>query len=209
MVEPAKQQQQRRKSSSSSSSSFEEQRQKKAVDPNSPIRIKVLSLGSRGVGKSCIIKRYCEGRFVQKYISTVGIDYGVKAVKVDGKQVRVNFWDLSGRAEFFEIRNEFYKDTQGVILVYDVSDRRSFEDLEDWLLEASRFGMSRDLPVVLCANKIDKVRRVSEEEGRAYATSRGFSYFETSANSGANIADLFDLLFEKALDYSNSVKEVF
>ena len=64
------------------------------------------------MGKSCLIKRYCEEKFITKYISTIGIDFGVKAVEIDGEEVRVNFWDLSGHPEFFEVRNEFYKDTQ-------------------------------------------------------------------------------------------------
>lgn len=143
---------------------------------------------------------------MHKYISTVGIDYGVKPVSVDGIHVRVNFWDVSGRSEFQDIRVEFYKDTQGVMLVYDVSDPQSFSSLDHWLAEATQFGMPRDLPVVVCANKVDKVRRVSEEEGRAWAQPRGYAYFETSAASGANISDLFDLLFRKALGYSNTVQ---
>lgn len=182
-------------------SSFEDERQRKAL-----IRIKVLSLGSQGVGKSCMIKRYCEGRFVQRYISTVGIDYGVKPVTLEGRQVRVNFWDLSGRSEFQEIRVEFYKDTQCVMLVYDVSDRQSFEELGRWLGEATQYGMPRDLPVVVCANKVDKVRRVSEDEGWNFARPRGYHYVETSALSGANVTELFDVLFKKGLDYSNTVK---
>mmetsp|Transcript_15243 Transcript_15243/g.46205 ORF Transcript_15243/g.46205 Transcript_15243/m.46205 type:complete len:199 (+) Transcript_15243:54-650(+) len=184
--------------------SFDEQRQKKSVDANAPIRIKVLSLGSQYVGKSCVIKRYCEGRFVTKYISTVGVDYGVKPVSIDGKTVRVNFWDLSGRKEFLEIRNEFFKDTQACILVYDVSERGTFEDLPVWLAEAHNFGMARDLPVVVCANKVDKIRRVSEDEGRAWALNRGYAYFETSAASGANVSDMFHLLFRHALSYSDN-----
>ena len=67
-----------------------------------PFRIKVLSMGSAGTGKSCLIKRYCEERFVSKYIATIGVDYGVKPVKVDQVDIRVNFWDLSGHKEFFE-----------------------------------------------------------------------------------------------------------
>ena len=76
------------------------------------LRIKVISMGDGGVGKSCVIKRYCEEKFVTKYISTIGIDYGVKPVMIKGQEVRVNFWDLSGHPEFFEVRNEFYRDTQ-------------------------------------------------------------------------------------------------
>ena len=68
-----------------------------------------------------------EERFVKKYVSTIGVDFGVKPVSVSGTPVKVNFWDLSGQPEFFEVRNEFYKDTQGAILVYDCTSRASFK----------------------------------------------------------------------------------
>merc|ERR1712217_604338 len=99
------------------------------------LRVKVMSLGSAGVGKSTLIKRYCEGRFVQKYITTIGIDYGVKPVKVAGQDLKVNFFDTSGGEEFREIRVEFYEDTNGVMLVYDVTNPKSFHALDDWLAE--------------------------------------------------------------------------
>ena len=97
------------------------------------VRYKIISMGEGGCGKSCLIKRYCEGKvrrrgsgecqdadnsvfeqFVERYISTIGIDFGVKPVTVQGTEVRVNFFDFSGHPEFFDVRNEFYKDTQGV-----------------------------------------------------------------------------------------------
>lgn len=160
-------------------------------------RIKVISMGSGGCGKSCLIKRYCEERFVSKYIATIGVDYGVKPVRVDGVDVRVNFWDLSGHSEFFEIRNEFYKDAQGCLLVFDVSSRESFEELDVWLAECAKYGANpRDMPIALCGNKTDKRRLVSEEEARSFAQSRGLSYFDTCAATGQNVNDMFDYLFQ-------------
>ncbi len=163
-------------------------------------RIKILTIGSGATGKSCLVKRFCEERFVTKYIATIGVDYGVKPVEVDGAPVRVNFWDLSGHPEFFEIRNEFYKDAQGVLLVFDVALRETFEDLEAWIAEATKFGLNMaEVPVVLCANKIDKRRMVTEEEGRQFASTRGLRYFETSAMSGANVAEVFNDVFTAAV----------
>ena len=159
-------------------------------------RIKILTIGSGGVGKSCLVKRFCEERFVSKYIATIGVDYGVKPCEVDGSNVRVNFWDLSGHPEFFEIRNEFYKEAQGVLLVYDVSVRESFDDLESWISEATKYGVTmNDIPVILCANKVDKRRMVSEDEGRQFASIKGMRYFEASAMSGANVSEMFQDLF--------------
>jgi len=84
----------------------------KVVSP--ALRAKVISVGSAGCGKSSLIKRYCEERFVQKYVTTVGVDFGVKSVNVRGTEIKINFWDLAVHPDFYEIRNEFYKDTQGV-----------------------------------------------------------------------------------------------
>ncbi|KAG2863675.1 hypothetical protein PC119_g9608 [Phytophthora cactorum] len=138
----------------------------------SALRVKIISMGESGVGKSCVIKRYCEEKFVSKYISTIGIDYGVKPVMVNGAEVRVNFWDLSGLPEYLE----------------------SFESLDSWLREATKFGAGK-FPCILCGNKVDRPRVVSEDEARAYAQAKGFEYFETSACTGVSITEAFHSLF--------------
>ncbi len=103
------------------------------------------------------------------------------------------------------VRNEFYKDTQGCILVFDVSTRESFDDLDTWLNEATKYGANpRDMPIALCANKTDaKKRTVSEDEGRQYAVSRGLMYFETSASSGQNVHEMFEYLFREIVRHSD------
>ncbi|ETP49301.1 hypothetical protein F442_05170 [Phytophthora nicotianae P10297] len=170
-------------------------------DSSRPIalRVKIISMGESGVGKSCVIKRYCEEKFVSKYISTIGIDYGVKPVMVNGAEVRVNFWDLSGLPEYLEVRNEFYKDTQGGVLMFDVSSRKSFESLDSWLREAAKFGAGK-FPCILCGNKVDRPRVVSEDEARAYAQAKGFEYFETSACTGVSITEAFHSLFRTVVN---------
>lgn len=139
-------------------------------------------------------------RFVSKYISTVGVDYGVKTVDVDGNEVRVNFWDLSGQPEFFDVRNEFYKETTGAMLTFDVSSRKSFEALDSWYSESKRFGCTeKTAHFVVVANKCDLKRAVSQHEGEAWARDRGLAYFETSANTGVGVVDMFESLFQHVL----------
>ena len=172
----------------------------KIAIPKPPTRVKVISIGRGGCGKSCLIKRYCEERFVSKYIATIGVDYGVKPVNVDGTDVRVNFWDLSGHGEFFEVRNEFYKDAQGIVLVFDVTNRGSFEECDNWLTEANKYGAdSSNIPCILVGNKTDKRRQVEETEGMQYAQNRGMNYIETSAATGQNVEDMFNDLFHRML----------
>eukprot|EP01113_Clastostelium_recurvatum_P007222 TRINITY_DN13354_c0_g1_i1.p1 TRINITY_DN13354_c0_g1~~TRINITY_DN13354_c0_g1_i1.p1 ORF type:complete len:224 (-),score=35.10 TRINITY_DN13354_c0_g1_i1:194-772(-) len=183
-------------------------------------------MGDAGTGKSCLIKRFCEERFVEKYVDTIGVDYGVKTVKLNKENLRgytpqvgeeaslfdlkVDFWDLAGNPAFLEVRNEFYRDTHGVLLVFDVGSRRSFESLEGWLSEATQCGLASPF-MILCGNKIDSVagalvsgprstkRAVSEKEALTWASTKGLKYFETSANTGDNVVDIFHTLFYGAL----------
>merc|ERR1711959_347350 len=179
------------------------------IPPRDLVRIKVISMGEGGVGKSCIIKRYCEEQFVSRYISTIGVDFGVKAVDIDGVDVKVNFWDLAGHSEFFEVRNEFYKDTQGAILVYDVSSKKSFDALDSWTKELGKFAGKRkkgeEIPITVCGNKTDLRKQVvSEKEGREWATRRGYAFYQTSAQSGENVDTVFNDLFSRVVKNVNN-----
>lgn len=132
---------------------------------------KMISVGNQDVGKSCLIKRYCEGRFVKRYIQTIGIDYGVKKVDVLNHKVCVNFFDLSGNDCYKEIRAEFYKDASACIMVFDVDNRDSYISLVHWEEEMKRRGadMSR-MKVIVCGNKCDsKNREVKEVEATRWA----------------------------------------
>ena len=166
-------------------------------------RLKIISLGESGVGKSCLIKRYCEDKFVSKHVATIGIDFGVKPVQIEGHgPVKINFFDFAGGPEFYEIRNEFYKDAQGAMLVFDVASKATLEALEKWLKEGDDFGMDtrRGTSLVLVGNKCDgKKREVSDAEAKRWAGAHGgMAYFETSAKEGENVSKMFDKLFAEA-----------
>ncbi|CAH1248034.1 dnaJ homolog subfamily C member 27-like [Branchiostoma lanceolatum] len=170
-----------------------------------PLRVKVISMGNSEVGKSCIIKRYCEKRFVHKYLATIGIDYGVTKVKIKDRDVKVNIFDMAGHPIFYEVRNEFYKDTQGALLVYDCASKESFEALDTWLNEMKReIGNPAEIENVVfcvCANKTDRQKRtVDEAEGRIWADTHGCYYFETSAQTGEGINEMFQTLFSTIVE---------
>ncbi|XP_035989755.1 dnaJ homolog subfamily C member 27 isoform X2 [Fundulus heteroclitus] len=175
----------------------------KRRDNKKSLRVKVISLGN---AESCIIKRYCEKRFVPKYLATIGIDYGVTKVQVRDREIKVNIFDMAGHPFFYEVRNEFYKDSQGVLLVYDVGLRESFDALDSWLGEMKQEMGSQanmdSIVFVVCANKVDLTKRrvVDEGEGRLWAESRGFHYFETSAQSGEGINEMFQAFFSSITD---------
>ena len=131
-----------------------------------PLRLRIVLVGDEQTGKSCLIKRYCEKRFVTKYLPTIGIDYGATKIYVDKREVRIHIFDTSGNPLFTDVRNEFYKDAHGVLLVFDVGQQSSFESLSRWMdeifAESSHVGSNFSAaeqhlkPVVLiCANKTD------------------------------------------------------
>merc|ERR1712216_741909 len=104
--------------------------------------------------------------------------------------------------DYLEIRNEFYKDTEGMILVYDVTNVDSFEELDEWIKESRKYGVN-SIPVAVCANKVDLSRQVSEPEGLNWANGKGYRYFETSAAVGANVNEVFEWLFMEILKSRN------
>eukprot|EP00731_Ephydatia_muelleri_P010739 Em0005g1325a len=132
------------------------------------LRIKVISMGAAEAGKSCLIKRFCEKRFVPKYMATLGIDFGVTKVKVGDRDIKVDIFDMAGQPFFAEVRNEFYKDTQGAILVFDVSSRTSFEALSSWLGEMKDHvpeprGLD-SVVIAVCGNKHHDLTCVNPDE---------------------------------------------
>lgn len=162
-------------------------------------RIKVISMGEQACGKSCLIKRYCEEKFIQKYIPTIGVDYGVKPVKLGEYEVRVNLWDLAGAADYEQVRSEFYKDAQGCLLVYDVANRASYDALPQWVSESREMG-AENMVIVVAGTKSDLLnRKVTEKEAKEWTSAQGLLHFEVSAQSSQNVKALFASLFARLL----------
>jgi DnaJ family protein C protein 27 len=128
--------------------------------------LKIISVGNSEVGKSCLIKRYCEEKFVERYISTIGIDYGVKKLKIKGQSIAINFFDMSGNEEYKLIRTEFYADACGILMVFDLDNRDSYNSLMHWEDEMKKNGIDvTRTKIVVCGNKSDsKGREVNSKE---------------------------------------------
>ncbi|XP_040572494.1 dnaJ homolog subfamily C member 27 [Lepeophtheirus salmonis] len=179
-----------------------------------PMRLRVVMTGGEKTGKSCIIKRYCEKRFVDKYVPTIGIDYGATRIYVDKKEISVHIFDTSGSNLFRDVRNEFYRDAHGILLVFDVTNRQSFDELSGYIkdvaIELAKDGRTMDNTVVLvCGNKSDlkEIRMIDETEAKLWAELRGFDYAETSALNGDGIADLFRSFFTLVLKSTESSRK--
>lgn len=170
-------------------------------------RIKLLTIGDSMVGKSCIVKRFCEGKFYDRFKPTIGIDYGTRKFKYrDDKYIKIDFWDMSGNDEFIDVRKEFYDNVQICFIIFDCSDKESFDNIKKWHREAQRYEMPSDAIIYVICNKIDsRYRVISTDRAKEWCEineSDDFRYYETSAKSGEGIEELFNSVFETFLSDS-------
>ncbi|XP_033095374.1 dnaJ homolog subfamily C member 27-like [Anneissia japonica] len=162
--------------------------------------IKVIVVGNTGVGKTCLIKHFCEDKFSTGYQATIGVDYGFKTYSVNDTELRIHLWDLSGSSDYLDVRSELYHNTQIVLLVYDITNALSFTSLDNWYKEITRYSNGGAL-TILVANKIDlkSKRIVSIDEGLKWATAKDILYFETSASSGNGVSRMFQDVLQKLM----------
>ena len=152
---------------------------------------KVPVAGDGAVGKTSLIVRYTQGTFTDTYKMTIGTSFAVKTVDLESVMVKLQIWDLAGQPHFGGVRPLFYQGSTGVIYVFSVADRSSFDHLVGWLEEAGK--NAGNVPGILIGNKTDLVeqREVSREEAEAYAAQAGLEYIETSAKLDENVGDAF------------------
>jgi len=166
--------------------------------------LKICVVGEGAVGKTSLIIRYTEGHFRESYLMTIGTGFAVKELDLGDTLVRLQLWDLAGQPHFSSVRPVFYRGAAGLILVFDVTRRETFEKIPTWYEEVRQ--VTGDLTGVLLANKVDMLdqRRVTAEEGRALARQRGWAYFETSAKDRNGVADAFRQIATQAIDRGRS-----
>jgi small GTP-binding protein len=161
------------------------------------LRYKVAIIGDGNVGKTTLLRRFATGMFQESRIMTIGVDFQTVAVKSGDLSFKLTVWDLAGQERFASFRENFYLGARAVAMVFDVTDRPSFEDLSRWLHEAKAVVDHNRFLVI--GNKIDMPNRVVEAaEGKRYAASISAAYLETSAKTGDGVARLFELLARAA-----------
>ena len=161
---------------------------------------KILTIGESGVGKTCILRRFVEDKFLKNHLATIGIDFKTKNIIVDGVQVKLKIWDTAGQERFRNITNQYYKGADGIILVYDVTDRTSFEKIREWMNQIKQNTTEDEIGLVLLGNKCDaEPRDVSENDGIELGKELGIQYFESSAMNNINISESFNYLAKQIL----------
>ncbi|KQK08120.1 hypothetical protein BRADI_2g39760v3 [Brachypodium distachyon] len=153
---------------------------------------KLLLIGDSSVGKSCLLLRFADDAYVDTYISTIGVDFKIRTVELDGKSVKLQIWDTAGQERFRTITSSYYRGAHGIIIVYDVTDMESFNNVKQWLSEIDRYA-SDSVCKLLVGNKCDLVdsKVVDTEEAKALADSLGMTFLETSAKESINVEKAF------------------
>lgn len=161
-----------------------------------------MLIGDSGCGKSCLLLRFADDTYTDAFISTIGVDFKIKTVKLEDKSViKLHIWDTAGQERFRTITSSYYRGAHGIILVYDITDRESFDNIRSWVHEIDRYA-NDGVVKLLVGNKSDlhSDRQVSIEEGRELANQLNVSFVETSAKSSLHVEDAF-------LEMTQAIKE--
>ncbi len=152
---------------------------------------KVVVLGNPHVGKTTLVLRYVERAFRELYIPTLGVQVSLKKLEFDNIAIKFNLWDIAGQELFNQIRDKFYAGSQAIIILYDVTNPKSFSDAAHWYSDVKR--VLGEIPGFLIGNKVDLPRQVSKFDGKELARKLNLYFSETSAKNGENI----DVVFEE------------
>jgi len=154
--------------------------------------IKLLLIGDSGVGKSCLLLRFSDDSFTPSFITTIGIDFKIRTIELDGKRIKLQIWDTAGQERFRTITTVYYRGAMGILLVYDVTDERSFSNIRNWFSNIEQHA-SEGVNKILIGNKCDMPDKkvISKDQGQALADEFGIKFLETSAKSNIGVEEAF------------------
>ena len=170
---------------------------------------KILVLGDPSVGKSCFLIRYTEDTFQDVYLSTIGMDCKYKDVILEeDKSIRLQIWDTAGQDRFRSITKNLYKGAAGIMLIYDITNRNTFDNVKKWV-NSIKEEVTSKVVIILVGNKIDldKKRQVQTDEGEQIAEEFDMPFFECSALTGENINSAFETLAKKLVEVKAKAKQ--
>ena len=167
---------------------------------NYDLILKLVLIGDSGVGKTNILSRYNNNEFSLATQPTVGVEFGNKIIKKENKSIKLQLWDTAGQERYKAITNAFYKGSKGAFVVYDITRKSSFLNIDKWIGELKTNG-SEDILIILVGNKSDleDKREVSTEDGEKKAKQYGIAFCETSALQGKNIEYAFNILIDEII----------
>ena len=169
--------------------------------------IKLVIIGDSGVGKSNFLFKFIEGQFSPAHVATIGFDYKSKVITLpkSKKKVKLQIWDTAGQEKYMSVNKNLFQRVQGIVLMYDITKRESFERLNVWLNIIKQ--RTNDIPIILVGNKLDDEnneecgRIVEYSEGEAFAKKNEFQFLEASGLNGTNVDNIFNSISEEILNH--------
>jgi len=161
---------------------------------NKKVLVKIIIIGESGVGKTALLHQYVTGNFIQEHKSTIGADFHTSELNIEQKTITLQIWDTAGQERFQSLGNAFYRGADACILVYDITDQKSFTQIDDWkskFINQAGIDNQKEYPFLLLGNKSDlnQQRAISQQQGQSYANENSMSFYETSAMNGQNIEE--------------------
>ncbi|KAJ3062947.1 GTP-binding protein of the rab, partial [Podochytrium sp. JEL0797] len=166
---------------------------------------KLLLIGDSGVGKSCLLLRFADDTYTESYISTIGVDFKIRTIELEGKTVKLQIWDTAGQERFRTITSSYYRGAHGIIVVYDVTDQDTFNNVKQWLQEIDRYAVE-GVNKLLVGNKSDlKDKKVVDfNAAKEFADTLEIPLLETSAKNSSNVEQAFLTMAKQIKDRMGS-----
>ena len=163
---------------------------------------KLILIGNSGVGKSCILQRYIKHTFEESYKCTIGVDFLMKSIVINGQTVKLQLWDTAGQEKYKSMASSYYRGANVALIVFDITNHESFDALPLWIENFYKNGPEQK-NIILIGNKNDltDLRQVTQKEAEAFSETNNMMYFETSAKEGDNIEYIFNYAAEKLLEF--------
>lgn len=166
--------------------------------------VKIKLVGDSGVGKSCIVLRFCDDQFNQNMMPTIGVDYRTRIFDIqNNEKAKAIIWDTAGQERFKTITSNYYRGSHAIIFAFDVTNRATFDSVAQWLKEAREYFPEPDSVVfMLIGNKVDLVeeREVTKEEAEDFARRNGMMFIETSAKEKIGVYEAFEEVVNKVIE---------
>lgn len=164
---------------------------------------KIILIGNSGVGKSCILKRFVKRNFEESHKCTIGVDFLMKTITINGQTVKLQLWDTAGTEKYKSMSASYYRGAHVAFVVFDITSPSSFDALPHWFESYYKNGPEGQKNVILIGNKKDlaELRQISQEDAENFARNNNMIYFETSAKDGDNIEHVFYYAAEKLLEF--------
>ena len=183
---------------------------------------KLLAIGDSNSGKSALLLKYTDTKLNESFVPTIGVDFVIKIflnnqkyflqkiknIEIQGKSVKLQIWDTAGEERFKNIISSYYRGASGILLLYNITDRESFESLNSWLIDIEKNASKNVCKILVGTNcDLEDERKVTYQEGKEFATKNGMKFIEVSVKNNINVNEAFDILLEDIWNNISNKKE--